>query len=127
MVEIELASYEAAISDCTQAIQQQPENTEAYLNRGLAYYRLGNYPAAIADNNHLIQNQPHDLRAYFNRGLTQVGLGKPEAAIADFNQALAQRSGSDAATLAEIYIDRGLAYFALTDVRESSFTGARLR
>lgn len=86
------------------------------MNRGLAYYRLGDYPAAIADNNHLIQHQPHDLRAYFNRGLAQVALGQHQAAITDFNQALAQRSGSDAAILAEIYIDRGLAYFALTDV-----------
>ena len=36
--------------------------------------------------------------------------------IADFNQALARPSKSDPATIAEIYIDRGLAHFALADV-----------
>jgi tetratricopeptide (TPR) repeat protein len=116
LVKVELSQYQAAISDCSQAIQEQPNQTEAWLNRGIAHYRLGEYPDAIQDATALIQKQPHDLRAYFNRGLAKAALAQPQQAIADYNQALAKATQTEPATLAEIYIDRGLAYVATTEL-----------
>jgi len=47
---LDQASYEKAISDCTEAIRLRPSD-ESYLNRGLAYSRKGDTASALIDFN----------------------------------------------------------------------------
>lgn len=65
------------------ALQFNPNNTEAYLNRGLAYYRQGKYQAAISEYDQVIERQANDLRAYYNRGLARFELNDYQGAIAE--------------------------------------------
>ncbi|MCC5663298.1 tetratricopeptide repeat protein [Nostoc sp. CHAB 5784] len=48
---LQLQDYHQAVTDCTQAINFAPDNSEAYLNLGVAHYRQGDYAAAIVDLN----------------------------------------------------------------------------
>jgi tetratricopeptide (TPR) repeat protein len=101
--------YQSAIADCNQAPKLTPDNVEAHLNRGLAYYRLGKYRQAIADSNQVIGLKPDDFRAYYNRGIAQAMLGNHQQAISDYNLALITIPQTSTLRLADIYNDRGLA------------------
>jgi tetratricopeptide (TPR) repeat protein len=93
-----------------------PNNAEAYLNRGLAHYRLGDYRAAIADNNQAIRLKHYDFRAYYNRGVASAGVGNYSDAITDYNRALSAIPQHLLPLLADIYNNRGLARFELADI-----------
>ena len=46
---VDKGEYEAAIEDCTRAIEINPTYANAYANRAGAYYRLGNIKQTILD------------------------------------------------------------------------------
>ncbi|MEA5582019.1 tetratricopeptide repeat protein [Nodularia harveyana UHCC-0300] len=113
LADLELQDYHQAITHCNQAINLAPQNFEAYLNRGIAYYRQGDDPAAIADYNYAIALHPVDFRAYYNRGLAYAGAGNYTEAIANYNLALTQIPPNTSSWLADVYNDRGLAHLIL--------------
>ncbi len=113
---LQIQDYHQAIADCTQALNLAPDNVEAYLNRGLAQYRKGNYLDALADYNQVIALKPDDFRAYYNRGIALAGDGNYSQAIIDYNQALTKIPPTNTLLLADIYNDRGLAYFKLQNM-----------
>ncbi|QSJ14941.1 tetratricopeptide repeat protein [Nostoc sp. UHCC 0702] len=113
---LQLGDYHNAIADCNQALNLTPNNVEAYLNRGLAYYRQGNYLAAIADDDQVIAIKPDDFRAYYNRGIAYAALGNYQQAISDYNLALINIPQSFSLLKVDIYNDRGLASFELSDL-----------
>ena len=112
---IELADYQSAISDCTKAITLANNPTEHLLSRSIAYYRQGNYHAAISDSDRIIALHKSDFRAYYNRALAEAGEKNYLKAVADLNRALVQLPSMSHSLLADIYTDRGLARFELTD------------
>ncbi len=72
--------YEEAIQAFACAIRRDPLNARAYLDRGMAYERMGNVEQALADYDTAIELLPEDAKAYYIRGLTFQRLGKyPEA------------------------------------------------
>ena len=97
--------YNEAIKHYTEAINLNPELTEAYNNRGLAYAGKGDFAAAIEDFNKTIDLDPEDARFYNNRGLAYRDKGDFAAAIEDFNKAINLNL-----ELTEAYNNRGLAY-----------------
>ncbi|WP_414574889.1 tetratricopeptide repeat protein [Anabaena sp. CCY 9402-a] len=113
---LQLADYQNAIADCNQALKLNPDNVEAHLNRGIAYHRLEEYGEAIADNNQVIALKPHDFRAYYNRGIAHAMLGNYQQAISDYNLALITIPQTSTLRLADIYNDRGLAWFELSNL-----------
>ncbi|MEH2409492.1 tetratricopeptide repeat protein [Nostoc sp.] len=114
---LQLGDYQNAIADCNQALKFTPNNVETHLNRGLAYYRQGDYQAAIADDNQVIALKPHDFRAYYNRGVARGMLGNHQQAISDYNLALINIPQSSSLLRADVYNDRGLAHFELSDIK----------
>lgn len=108
---LELENYNQAITDCTQAINLTPDDSDSYLNRGLAKYRQGNYLHAIADYHQAIILKPNNFRAHYNQGLAFAGKGNYSQAIISYNRALTQIESTNKLLLADIYNDRGLAYF----------------
>ncbi len=60
-------TVEADIVYYTDAIKQEPNNAEAYYNRGNAYAKKGNYNMAIADYSVAIWIEPNYADAYLSR------------------------------------------------------------
>lgn len=84
-------SYEEKIAECTRKIQLNPNDVNAYYNRGFGYNMLGQYERAIPDLNkaidkaiQLIPNDESLYKLYMERGISFHGSGKYARAIEDF-------------------------------------------
>src|SRR4030067_699181 len=81
------SKHDKAIEDYSKSIDMNPNNAEAYGNRGLIYYKKGQYDRAIEDFNKAIAINPNDADAYRNRGRAYYDKGFMEKAMADFQKA----------------------------------------
>jgi len=86
-----------AINAYNEAIRLNPDNAEAYNNRGTVKRSLGQHEAALADYDKAIELNPDDATAYNNRGVTKKNLGRLNEAREDYQKALtlAQESGNE--------------------------------
>lgn len=81
-------NFEEAIVEYTKVIALQPDNLDAYHNRGIAKANLKDYNGAILDFTNTIKINPnHDL-AYYNRGNAKDDLKDFKDAITDYNKAI---------------------------------------
>ena len=110
LVSVELGNYPRAVSDCLRAAQLEPNRTNTYLHLGVAYYRSGDFTNAIAAFDRLLELQPGAALGYYNRGLVYSELEDYQRAIADYDRALDLNESLEPPELAEIFIDRGVAY-----------------
>jgi len=85
-----------------------PEDPNAYNDRGIALAREGQYEAAIAQFTRAIRRNPVFAEAYFNRGLVDLAIGQLGQAISDFSKAVEIRPG-----FTECYSIRGSIYVAM--------------
>jgi len=69
-------------------IELDPNDAQAYNNRGNAYYRLGEYDKAITDYTKAIDIDPNDAKAYYNRGNAYSIQSKDVEAINDFEKTI---------------------------------------
>ncbi len=95
-----------AIKDFTEVIRLNPKYAQAYLDRGLAWYKT-DLDKAIADYTEAIRLDPKFAWAYCDRGLAWSAKKDPDKAIADFNDALRLDP-----KLGEAYLHRGKAWQA---------------
>jgi tetratricopeptide (TPR) repeat protein/TolB-like protein len=79
---------ERAILDYTKALEMNPRDAGAYVNRASAYLSRGKYDLAIADCCRALEINARLAQAYGNRGLAYLETGKPDRAISDFNRVL---------------------------------------
>lgn len=63
-------------------------DAEFYLNRGVAFYKLGDYEQAIADLDKAIALNPDYADAYYYRGNAYYFVGEYEQAIANYTKAI---------------------------------------
>ncbi len=82
-----------------------PNDAQAYVKRGYAYYELKEYQKAIADFTQAINIAPNVASIYGLRGIVYSELEEYQKAIADFDKAINLDS-----TFATSYLMRGLAY-----------------
>ena len=78
----------AAIEACSSIIASDPQNDGAFVNRGIAYRRIGDLDRAIQDYDQAIRLNPHAADAFNNRGnafRTRDDLGR---AMKDYDQAI---------------------------------------
>ena len=101
---LDACDYDAAIANYDRAIALEPDDADAYHNRGIAKDAQGDYAAAIADFNRAIALEPDDADAYHNRGIAKDAQGDYAAAIADFDRAIALEPDD-----ADVYHNRGVA------------------
>ena len=64
-------------------MELQPNDADAYYNRGVAYAKKGDFDNAIKDYNTAIQLNPDDADAYCNRGEAWLHLQEWEKAKSD--------------------------------------------
>ena len=83
-----MKQWDKAIADFTIAIQKNPNDTQNYDQRALAYRNLNNYDAALTDYTSAIEKNPSYEPEYARRGYTYALAEQYEKAIADYQQAL---------------------------------------
>jgi len=76
------------LQDLTRAIERSPENADAYLKRGLAYFKTRQFPLAIRDFTSAIELDPHFAEAYHNRALAFGEIGEYDRSVSDFARAV---------------------------------------
>ena len=111
---IEAEDYEQAVENLSEVIALEPDNAEAYYQRGLAYGHLENWEQALADFDTAIELAADDPRAYSKRALVYLPLGDSAQAIADCNQALKLDPDH-----AEAYQTLGMVYIGQGDVEQA--------
>jgi tetratricopeptide (TPR) repeat protein len=77
-----------AIADSTEAIRLDPQNADAYCNRGDAHSDGYDYDRAIADYSESIRLEPNVARLYLKRRLQYSRKGDYHKALADLREAL---------------------------------------
>ena len=105
LVKNDLKQYKEAIADFDKAIELNPEDAEAYYNRGSAKDDLKQHKEAIADYDKAIELNPKFSAAYNNRGVVKGKLKQHKEAIADFDTVIKLKPED-----AQAYYNRGLAY-----------------
>ncbi len=95
-----------AIRAFATAIRLDPDYARAYLNRGMAYERIGNLQQAIEDFSKAIHLEPGEGKHYYVRGVAHRRIGMAKEALQDLRKAadLGYRSARE--TLKSIGIDR---------------------
>jgi len=111
---LEKGNPQAAVRTLTQAINYNPDNPEAYHQRGNAYYDLEQYQNAIEDYTQAIQLNPNYTNAYFNRGLARYDAQDLSGAIADYSKVI-ELEPSDV----DAYYKRGLAHYSLENYQKA--------
>ncbi|MCP4255658.1 MAG: tetratricopeptide repeat protein [Candidatus Scalindua sp.] len=86
--ESSITNYPPSITILSDAIELNPNNQNAYLNRGDAYYSLKQYKKSIADYNTTIELDPQNVIAYGRRGDAYGKLQQYENAIIDYNKSV---------------------------------------
>jgi tetratricopeptide (TPR) repeat protein len=108
----EQEDYAGAIADYTEFLKSNPNDVEAYSNRGFARAMTNDLPGAIQDFNRAIEISPNNADAYNARGNVNAMAGNLSASIRDFNRAIrCNRNFADA------YYNRAISRHSLGDRR----------
>ena len=116
----DLASYDKAIVDLTEAIRLNPKNANAYSNRSYSHFRRHDYGLARSDIDACLQHNPKFAPGYTNRGRIAEALQKYDQALADYTEALQVSPAylNAYALRANVYAARGKTDLALADYRK---------
>lgn len=80
--------YQQAISWMNKVIYYQPENTDAFLIRGISKYYLSDYYGAKSDFTKVLEFEPYHYDAYYFRGIISATQGNTKQSMEDLNQAI---------------------------------------
>ena len=83
-----VTGFRRAIAQFTEGIEIDPDDAEAYKDRGDVYFLKAEYNRALADYSKAIELDPDDEHAYLSRGTVYVAKGNSAGALADFAEAL---------------------------------------
>lgn len=98
--------YLGAVKDYTQAIQIDPNYTDAYKGRGDAHYFLKDYKAAIEDYTQVIRLDPDLADAYMIRAIARCELRDNQGAIKDDREAATLYAKQGATTRHKKFLKR---------------------
>ncbi len=93
----------ARLSQCKQAVEQEPADPEAQYQLGNAYFDLGIYSEAMQAYQKAITLDKTYADAYTNLGLTLRKLGRLQAAMGIYEQAL-RLNPDDVVTLQNLFV-----------------------
>ena len=85
--------YEEAIPLLDKAIEKDPENIYALINRGVDKSILEDYEGAISDYTRIIEIDSDNALAFLNRGKNKKRLEDYQGAIEDFEKAIKTKGG----------------------------------
>jgi len=105
--------FDAAIAKFTEAIQTDPTNPQAYIERGITNSNTDKLDEAIADINFAINYDPASAQAYNARGVVWARKEQFEQAIKDYNKAIELQPDFPKA-----YSNRAIAYMLQSQFEE---------
>ncbi|MBN1883669.1 MAG: tetratricopeptide repeat protein [Deltaproteobacteria bacterium] len=85
---IKAENYSDAVVALNAALTLDPNQTDAYLFRGLSFSNLGRYDEALADYNKVLTTDPNNLKALNNRGVVYWKLERYDEAMNDYKTIL---------------------------------------
>lgn len=103
---IQSGNHQEAITLLNQAVNLNPGQIEAYLNRGFAYSELNSHASAIANYDKAIELAPNNAEAYYYRADEYLKAGNAPRALVDYNKAIQLNPNNSQA-----YLDRGFIYY----------------
>jgi len=77
-----------AVKDFTMFIEANPNQAEAYINRGIAKGRLGDLKGEIIDHSQAIKIDSTNGRAFYNRGEVRFEQREFKEAVSDYDNAI---------------------------------------
>jgi tetratricopeptide (TPR) repeat protein len=80
--------YDDAINAFNKALAMDPNNEEAYYNRGFVYFWIGKWNQAIEDYSKAISLNPKEAKFFSSRGYAYASTGQDDQAIEDYNRAI---------------------------------------
>ncbi len=89
--------FDSAVNDYNKAIELNPKDAVAFLNRGRVFHNKTNYDSAIADFDRAIEINPKESAAYFNRGDAFEKKGNAQQAIGDYQKVVDLDANNEAA------------------------------
>lgn len=89
--------YELAVKDYSKAIELNPKDAPAYLNRGRAYSNKKSFDLAALDYDKTIELNPKESTAYLNRGDLHEKRGNAPQAMSDYQKAVELDAGNESA------------------------------
>ena len=106
-----IGQTDRAIDDLTAAIRLNPDHSDPYIHRGLAWAKKRDFQRAIADFSDAIRLDPsRALLALNNRGNAYEAVGEYDRAIEDYEQAILLNP-----SYAPAYYNRAGVYYAKLD------------
>jgi tetratricopeptide (TPR) repeat protein len=99
------SQYDLAISECTKAIELDPNLYIAYINRASAYSMKGQYDQVVNDCNMAIQLVPDLPLAYLSRAMAYRSLGRKNEALKDFEKLITLTGSSQLIKIAQKHIE----------------------
>ena len=82
------AATEPTIASLNAALQQNPQDLDAHLQRGILHAKLARYLPAIADYTEVIRLDPERAIAYNNRAAAKLNMKDYRGAALDYSQVL---------------------------------------
>ena len=92
IVALNAGEYSEAVACFTDAIEEDPEDEEAFLHRGEAHLAMGELEYALDDACTCMELDPDDMDGIFLRGRVFFHLGELDDAIADFEYLIQEES-----------------------------------
>ncbi|GEM_PF-2563663 len=86
--EVVNGNYRVAVAQYTLVIDANPQDTQAWMERGIAHARAGDHLIAINDYSTAAELEPSNALIYYNRGISYDALEMPELALADYDQSI---------------------------------------
>jgi tetratricopeptide (TPR) repeat protein len=111
-----LGDFEGSVDALSRGLQLDPQDSEMYLRRGIAWFHLGLYGIALEDFEEAAGIAYDDPRPELWRGLTLIELERPLEAINAYASSIRRDR-----TYMLAYLNRGLAYLAADQPRKAEF------
>lgn len=88
-----------AVSACTFAIKLKPKEANLFVQRGIAWSKMGDVDFAIGDFSKAIKLNPHNSSAYYYRGVARETKGELEESLEDFRKSAELKPDDAEATI----------------------------
>lgn len=107
-------NFDQAIDNYNKILEENPNDTEVYYKRGLAYYHKEFYDHAITDFTKALKLNPKYVEAYNNRGLAFYKKSLYFEAIKDFNEVIQLNI-----KFVDAYNNRALTYYKIGEYEKA--------